>query len=72
MKDISDKHHALSKEFDMKNEILDEYEMTFTNLSQMIIFALTNLNEGEKTVYRNIFEFLSIHKQKISGVKRNE
>lgn len=72
VKDISDKHHALSKEYDKKNEILDEYEMTFANLSHMVFFAMTTLSEREKDVYRNIFDFLSIHKQKISGVKRNE
>lgn len=72
MKDIFTKHNALSKEFDKKNKILDEYETTFANLGYMIIFAMTNLNESEKHVFKNIFELLSIHKQKISGVKNNE
>lgn len=72
VKDISDKHIALSKEFDKKNDILHEYELTFANLSHIIIFAMTNLKDSDKIVYKNLFDFLSLHKQRISGVKRNE
>ena len=71
VKDISDKHHALSKEFDKKNEILDGYETTFMNLHQIIIFALSNPSEEEKNVCKNIYHLLQIQKQKITGVKRN-
>lgn len=72
MKDISIKHEALAKEFDKKNKILDEYEYIFANLGSMIIFAMTPLNESEKIVFRNIYELLSNHNKKISGVKNNE
>ncbi len=72
IKDISIKHEALAKEFDKKNKILDEYEYIFANLGSMIIFAMTPLNESEKIVFRNIYELLSNHNKKISGVKNNE
>ncbi len=72
MKDISDKHHALSKEFDKKNEILDEYEAMFANLNHMIILAMINLNDSEKNVFKGLHHLLFRQKNKISGVKNNE
>ncbi len=57
MKDISDKHHALSKEFDKKNEILDEYEAMFANLNHMIILAMINLNDSEKKCFQRSTSF---------------
>lgn len=72
VKDVYIKHDALSKEFDSKNKILDEYEYAFTHLGQIIIFAITELNSNEKNNFENLFRILSLHKEKISGVKRNE
>ena len=71
-KDIMTRHTALSKEFDIKNKVLDEYESAFNSLGQMMIFAMAKLSQGEQIQFGNLFKALTILKQNISGVKKNE
>lgn len=71
-KDIMIRHTALSEEYDNKNKILDEYESAFNNIGHLIIFAMAKLSRDEKVQFENLLRVFTIHKQNISGVKKNE
>ena len=72
IKDLSTRHTALSVEYDNKNKILDEYESAFVNIGHLIMFGMAKLSQNEKNHFANLFRVFNIHRQNISGVRKNE